>query len=226
MLGRKAETEDVIAISWLALLSFLPVALIFLVSQKFTQALWIDRYFIFVAVPYLLLLSIAVNRLSNKWIRNGLILLMALWSIGAGITDLRTNRIAWTSPQLGGRADWKSLARQLSEAETTQVGPIKVYTVPVFSKGHLTGDYAISMSLDYYLDMMNDHRFEMVYMADLKALPERVEDKHFWVAYFDIEEWRMPSAAKLLTENGYIVDHVFSYRHLGNQILLVSAWRK
>jgi 4-amino-4-deoxy-L-arabinose transferase-like glycosyltransferase len=225
-LGRKAETEDVIAISWLALLSFLPVALIFLVSQKFTQALWIDRYFIFVAVPYLLLLSIAVNRLSNKWIRNGLILLMALWSIGAGITDLRTNRIAWTSPQLGGRADWKSLARQLSEAETTQVGPIKVYTVPVFSKGHLTGDYAISMSLDYYLDMMNDHRFEMVYMADLKALPERVEDKHFWVAYFDIEEWRMPSAAKLLTENGYIVDHVFSYRHLGNQILLVSAWRK
>ena len=224
--GRQAETDDVIAISWLALLSLFPVALIFLVSQKFAQAVWIDRYFIFVAAPYLIMISVAIHRLPYKWIRNGSILLIALWSIAAGVTDLRTNRIAWSSPQLGSRADWKSLARQLSEAETAQAGPIKVYTVPVFSKGHLTGDYAISTSLDYYLDSMNDHRFEMVYMSNLNVLPERAEGEHFWVAYFDIEEWGMSYAAKILTENGYIVDHEFSYKQLGNQIVLVSAWRK
>lgn len=225
-LGRKAETEDVITISWLALLSFLPVALIFLISQKFAQALWIDRYFIFVAVPYLLLISIAINRLPNKWIRNGFILLMALWSIAAGVTDLRTNRIAWASPQLGSRANWKSLARQLSQAETSREGAIKVYTLPVFSKGHLTGDYAISTSMDFYLDAMNDKRFEMTYSASLESLLKHVEDNHFWIAYFDIPDWRAPAAERELTENGFVVDHEFSYRYQHNQIIFLSVRRK
>src|SRR6185369_11951917 len=178
------------------------VALIFLISQKFTQALWIDRYFIFVAVPYLLLISIAANRLPNKWIRNGIMLLMAIWSIAAGVTDLRTNRIAWASPQLGSRADWKSLARQLSQAETSQENAIKVYTLPVFSKGHLTGDYAITTSMDFYLDAMNDKRFEMTYSASLESLLKRVEDDHFWIAYFDIPDWRAPAAERELAEKG------------------------
>jgi hypothetical protein len=54
---QEAIREDAVTLSWLALLSFGPVLAMFLVSQKLEQAIWIDRYFIFIVAPYLLLIA-------------------------------------------------------------------------------------------------------------------------------------------------------------------------
>jgi len=224
--GLKPENEDAVSLSWLSILAFLPVIMIYLISQKYDQALWIDRYFIFVAAPYLILVSIAIHRWPHKSMRNVWILLIALWSVAAGVIDLRTNRIAWSGPQLGSRLDWNSMAHQISEAESGQQGPIKIYTVPVFSKGQLTGDWAISTSLDYYFDSIHDERFEMVYVNDVQGVVDSAEDGHFWIAYFDIIDWRPPYVVKMLTENGYSVGEAITYKQLNNQVILIPVWHR
>lgn len=224
--GLNSENEDLIPLLWLAILSFLPVIIIFLISQKYDQAVWMDRYFIFVATPYMILVATAATRLPHKWVRNLWIMLMIFWSMLAGINDLRTNRIAWTSPQLGSRIDWEDLTRQLSEAESAQKVPVKVYTLTVISKGYLTGDWAISTSLEYFLDSFNDDRFEMVYARDVNALLNISEDDHFWIAYFDIADWRQPSPTRKLADEGYRVGDEIVYDHLGNRIVLLPVWQK
>jgi len=65
--GFKAKYHDAVLFSWLALLSFLPVITIFLVSHRLEQAEWIDRYFIFISIPYLMLVAAAVYQLERKW---------------------------------------------------------------------------------------------------------------------------------------------------------------
>jgi len=224
--GINPENEDLVVFSWLAMLSFVPVALVYIISQKYDQALWIDRYFIFIAAAYITLVAVAVNRLQPAWIRNLWIAVIVLWSVVAGITDLRTNRIAWSSPQLGSRIAWDDITRQMSEAELSQAYPIKVYTLPIVSKGHSTGDWAISTSLTYYLDALNDDRFQMVYAKDVNRVIENEQGDHFWIAYFDIADWRQPSPTPTLTNNGFRVGDEIVFNQLGNRLVLLPVWKQ
>jgi hypothetical protein len=224
--GFKSEKEDLVPLLWLAILSFLPVIVIYLISQRYDQAVWMDRYFIFIGTPYMILVATAAIRLPNRWVRNVWIIFIIGWSVLAGVHDLKTNRIAWASPQLGSRIDWESLARQMSEAESAEGFPVKVYTVPVISKGYRTGDWAISTSLEYYLDSLNDDRFELVYTPDMGTLLGSVDDDHFWVAYFDITDWRQRSPVPALIDKGYRVGDEIVFGQRNNQILLLPVWRK
>lgn len=225
-LRQKATSEDIISFSWLALLSFLPVFVIFLVSQKFEQAVWIDRYFIFIATPYLLLVAIAIHRLEPKWVRNIYICLIVLWSVIGCINDLRTNRMAWTGPQLGSRINWESLAVQMGQAEPAMDYPVKVYTLPVFSRGVSTGFWTIATSLNYYLNLHNDARFEMISTHNNGELINMIQEDHFWVAYFDIVEWPQPAPEAALDKNGYRIGDEIIYSLQGNRIVLLPVWKK
>ena len=224
--GFESENENLIPLSWLSVLSFFPIIIIYLISQKYPQAVFMDRYFIFVAIPYMILVATAVARLPYKWIRNVWIMCMVVWSTIAGYNDLRTNRIAWMSPQMGSRIDWEDMTRQLSKAESSTEIPIKVYTLPIFSQGYITGSWATSTSLEYFLDSLDDERFQMVYTPDLGTLLEKLEDDHFWIAYFVIADWRQPSPASKLIEKGYRVGDEIVYDHLGNRIVLLPVWKK
>lgn len=224
--GRQdSVSEDAIMFSWLVFLSFGPVMLMFLVSQKLEQAIWIDRYFIFIAVPYLLLISAAVYRLEPKWVRTIYVVLIAVWTIFAGINDLRTNRMAWTGAQLGSRVDWDALALQMEIAEPESDYPVKVYTLPVVSRGVTSGYWTIATSLDYYLDLRNDARFEMVWVRNNDALINKVEEDHFWVAYFYIVDSPQPAPDQLLQENGYRLGDKIIFRQLGNRFVLLPVWK-
>ncbi len=224
--GLKSENEDLIHLSWLTILSFLPIITIYLVSQRYDQAVWMDRYFIFIATPYMILIPTAATRLPYKWVRNVWIIFIVLWSALAGVNDLRTNRIAWASPQLGSRVEWEDITRQMSEAESLQAYPVNVYTVPVVSKGYLTGDWAISTSLEYYLDALNDDRFEMVYARDISHVILKEESDHFWVAYFELVESSQPSPSRKLEEAGYRVGDAIVFQQLSNKVVLLPVWRK
>lgn len=223
---QKSTSEDMIAFSWLALLSFLPVIVIFLVSQKLEQAVWIDRYFIFIAAPYLLLVTTAIYRLEPKWVRNLYIFLIVLWSVLAGINDLRTNRMAWTGAQLGSRINWESLTVQMSQAEAASEYPVKVYTLPISSGGVATGYWTIATSLDYYLDLHNDARFEMVAARNNDALIDMIHEDHFWVAYLYIVGWTERPPEAVLERNGYRIGDEIIYDRLGNRMVLLPVWKK
>jgi len=224
---RQGSTEDdAILFSWLAMLSFLPVLVIFLVSQKLEQAVWIDRYFIFIAAPYMLLVAAAVYRLEPKWIRNIYIFLIILWGALAGINDLRTNRVAWTGAQLGSRINWESLTIQMEQAEPASEYPVIVYTADVASRGVAVGYWTIVTSLDYYLDLHNDTRFEMVAARNNKALINQIEEDHFWVAYFDIVGWTEPTPKVALERNGFRVGDEIAYNVHGNRFVLLPVWKK
>ena len=218
---------ELIAFSWLAMLSFLPVITIFLVSQRLEQAVWIDRYFIFIALPYLLFVATAAYRLEPAWVRYPWVVLIVIWSLVAGLNDLRTNRMAWTSPQLGSRVPWDVMTQQLIQAETDPSGPINVYTLTVISKGLRTGDWASSTSLDYFLDAYGDDRFQFVYARDVQVLldqPPQVD--HFWIAFFGLAEWSQRSPVETLTENGYRVGEAIMFQQLSNRVVLIPVWRK
>jgi hypothetical protein len=223
--GLKDTTGDAVSFSWLAVLSFFPVIVVFLLSRKLEQAIWIDRYFIFIAVPYILLVAAAAYQLEPKWVRNIYIFFIALWSVAAGINDLRTNQMAWTGAQLGSRIDWEFLALQMGQAEPTSEYPIKVYALPVVSRGVTTGYWTIATSLDYYMDLQNDSRFEIMPARNNVALIDMIEEDHFWVAYFDIVDGSQPPDVVLDNEGYRIGDEIISGVQ-GNRIVLLPVWKK
>lgn len=222
----KSQSGDAISLSWLALLSFLPTISIYFISQKLAQAVWIDRYFIFIAVPYLMLVAIAAYRLEPKWVRYTWITLIVLWSLFAGMNDLKTNRMAWGSPQLGSRVNWDGMVQQMIAYETDSSGPINIYSLTIISRGLRTGDWAISTSIDYFLDSYGDDRFQTLYARDIKTLLDRNLEDHYWIAFFELAESPKPSPAVELKDNGYRVGDAIVFQHLENKVVLLPVWRK
>jgi len=225
--GFKSERNDGIAFSWLALLSFLPVVVLYLMSQRLEQAIWIDRYFIFISIPYLLMVAAAAYRLEPKWLRYSWIALILLWSLYAGIKDTRTNRMAWEGAQMGSRVTWEDLTQQLIASEADNSGSVNIYTITVISKGLRTGDWASSTSLDYFLDSYGINKFHFVYSKDVQALLKRLPvENHFWIAFFELAGSSQRYPAVALEENGYRVGDPIMFQEMYNRIVLLPVWRK
>ena len=225
--GFKGQPGETISFSWLVLLSFLPVFFIYLVSQRTKQAIWIDRYFIFIALPYFLLVAVAVNRLEPKWLRYLWVGLFISWSMYAGLRDLSSNRMAWAGAQMGSRVKWESMSQQIIQAEEGNSEPINVYTLTVISKGLRTGDWAVSTSMDYFLDSYREERFNFVYARDIQALLKNPSlEEHFWVAFFELAESPQPSPKRKLEEAGYRVGEAIVFQQLSNRVVLLPVWRK
>jgi hypothetical protein len=222
--NRRAEA---ILLSWLALLSFLPITVTYLLSQWTAQALWIDRYFIFLALPYLLLVAVAANRLEPKWLRYTWIGFIVCWSLYGGVRDMRTNRMAWEGAQMGSRVQWDRMTRQLIEAESGGASPVNIFTLTVISKGLRTGDWASSTSLDYFLDSYGIDKFRFVYAKDVQALLRRQPaEPHFWIAFFEIPEWPQHSPGRQLEQAGYRVGDAIVFQQGPNRVTLLPVWRR
>ena len=225
--GIKSEGNDAIAFSWLALLSFLPVIALYLMSQRLEQAIWIDRYFIFISLPYLLMVAAAVYRLEPKWLRYSWITLLVLWSLYAGFQDMTTNRMAWEGAQMGSRITWEALTQQLIAAEADNPGPINIYTLTVISKGLRTGDWASSTSLDYFLDSYGIDKFHFVYTKDVQALLKQLPaESHFWIAFFEPAGSPRRDTVVPLEENGYRVGDPIVFQEMYNRVVLLPVWQK
>ena len=223
--GIRERQDEWLVFSWLALLAFLPVIALFLLSPWVEQAVWLDRYFIFVAIPYMMLVATAVYRLQPRWLRSTWVGAIVIWSLLAGFNDLRTNRIAWESPQLGSRLDWDGLIQQMIAAEANSPGPINVYTLTVVSGGYHTGDWALSTSINYFTYLYDDDRFQTVYARDVNALLDIVEEDHLWVGFFELEEFLTASPTTVLANHGYQLGETLVYEHRNDRLVLVQVWR-
>jgi hypothetical protein len=89
-----------------------------------------------------------------------------------------------------------------------------------------TGDWALSTSLNYYLDLHGDDRFQTVYMSGIQRLLEQMPEDHFWIAFFDLAEWPQPPPELMLNDNGYRAGDAITYQHMNNRVVLLPVWRK
>jgi hypothetical protein len=221
--SRSASREGQIMLG-LALFVFAPLASLFMISHNLAQSVWISRYFVFLTIPYLLLVAMAADSLRPNWLRAGAIITLAAWGITAGIHDLQTNRMAWESPQLGSRVDWKALTTQLAETEDDESGPIVIHVVSVVSKVMRTGDYAVSSSLEYYLRARQDERFTFAYARDVHHLLSTARDARFWVAYFVLDRSDI-EVREELERKGYSIEADFRFARGEKYVSLISVTR-
>src|SRR5262249_54771841 len=147
-----AADRSGIGLWWLMFLGPLPVAILYLASQVAFQSIFLDRYLIFTALPYYALVAATVYSFQPGRLRSVYIGLLGTWSILAGWSDLRTNRMAWEGVQMGSRVDWRSLTQRLVEAEPASGGLVPLYVLSVQSKGLAAGGWAIAASMGFFLD--------------------------------------------------------------------------
>jgi hypothetical protein len=197
--GTKAEGRAVLA--WLALASFAPAVIAFLLSMALPQSIWGTRFLIIVAPPYILLLSIAATGLRPSALRFSVAALMALWAgISGGVQLANRDKIAW-----------EPLVQRMIEAEPDRPGVTKVYA----SQG------VAGTTIQYYLDRAGQKRLQVAYV-DQYAEPQ---EAHFWVAYLKYGHENYPPPQAALTERGYKVGDVIEADAPGHKVFLFPAWR-
>ncbi len=154
-------------LSWFAVL---PVALTFVASVLLPRSVWAARSLIVSVVPYLMVLSISVARLSG--VRGGLAqLLLVAWMTTAGALSSR-------HPQ---KRDWDRLTAAIAQAEVGARAPVRVFAVE---------DY-VSSPLRFYsreLGVADRLRIETLQPEVIAA----VTDERFWVVYRDNPAIRWP----------------------------------
>lgn len=106
------------AIFWcLALFSFVPTVVAFSASWVLPYSIWNIGPHIIVAVPYLMLVATAVQRLRPGWVKSAIVLLMVGWAALAGYTERNGAH---------GRG-WDIMVNRMIQAEPSPHSGIMVY---------------------------------------------------------------------------------------------------
>ena len=225
IIGSQRECRgDKLVFCWLFLFTFLPVALVFFASRILNLAVWIDRYFIFMAIPYMMLVAIAAHRLRPTWLKAATVAAIAVWGILAGFRDLSSSRLAWESPELGSRVAWQALVEQIVPTEPGE--NVKIYAIPTESKGRRTGDWAIQTSLRFYLESLHEKRFKVEYARNISTLFATAKEDHFWLAFFELSNGEAPLIERISTDRTYVVGAGFHVGQLDKKLLLYPVWRR
>ena len=212
---------------WLLfLLSFLPVVVIYSSSLLSPYSGWLHRSLIVAAVPYMLLIAVAVNNLRPGWIRFGAILAISGWVMLAGIQGLQRGEYGSREGDKK-RIAWNDWAQQLTRAELDQDSNIRIYAF----------DHHSAHTLWYYLGAANDKRFQIVIVKDPQSpvvyppfaemrFPSvnfnEVREDHFWIAS-KLEN--CPSRQSLM-DKGYRIVNGPVVGIPGVQYVLLSVWKK
>ena len=219
-------TKDLAPITLVASVAFLPVMFIAIISRFFPQSTWIDRYFVFTIAPYFALVSIAVFRVFRGWALTLMLTILTIWAGGASLAELRANRIAWEIPQAGSRMQWSSITHALVRQEGAHGTKVTVYTLPTTSKRHLTGDWAVSTSIGFYLgEMGEEERFAFKYAINEEALRAAATEDHFWVAFFELMESQGGPSTEKLRAFGFRLGPGIEAEGPGGRLWLLPVWR-
>jgi 4-amino-4-deoxy-L-arabinose transferase-like glycosyltransferase len=188
--------------------SFVPVVFAFLCSYLLPLPIWAERFLIISAIPYLILVAVAVHQPRPGWVKTLLLLFIIGW---AGLSCVhRLGRV-------NHRLNWFELVRHLTQAENAEAGNVTVY---VF-EAHV--DLPIKSALKF----SGDRRFDAVRIDDMTAL----RGAHFWVAYRDNtwEEALLPQT--FLRDLGCQVGqgvsvstHVGKKMYVGEAVTLFPVW--
>jgi uncharacterized membrane protein len=188
----------------LAFLSFVPVVLSFGINYSLPRPVWVDRFLIGHAIPYLILVALAAYRLRPKWVKVLTLLLIISWAGLSSVYRLRHDNSTF---------NWFAVAGHIRKAEPAETGPIMVYT--------LNGNVAVPIRSS--LEFLGERRFEVTRVKDMKALGRG----HFWVI---IQEDRLTSNRLLQDfqrDTGCQVGQAFSVVPFRGDLFVgqpVTAW--
>jgi uncharacterized membrane protein YgdD (TMEM256/DUF423 family) len=226
---RKEEEEHVFtAAKYLILHCSAPLALALIASWVLPHSIWGSRHLIIVAAPYLLLVSIALNRWRSRWYGTTLLLLLGCWLFIAWAGQLirRGETYVWCA--------WGPLSEQIVQRQQPPNDAIKVYAFEQLIAYHLwfaseesprgklevgliQGVPGVREDPAYFLP----RAFSDVKTLDVSALTE----PRFWVAFRDTSFNDQNPPIKTLTDRGYQVGEVLQVQAAGQQAFLVELKR-
>jgi uncharacterized membrane protein len=174
---------------WLIISLLIPLIFIYAFSVYGPKSIWMERYLIILALPFMLLIGIALDRLRPEWFRAAMILLVVVWSTLGGIKYV-------DEPNDLERVPWQSMVNKMIVSESPDASGIKIY---VFESNVLR-------PLQFYLAEKHETRFEPVIVKDIT----KVEGNHFWIAFLERSEARRGIPIKeSLQDKGYQIGDGF-----------------
>lgn len=186
---------------WLVLFAFGPATLAFVASHLLPQPVWAFRYLIIAAPPYMLLVAASANRLPNRRVRLGAIVLLVIWAGLSGFSEI-ANR---------GRIAWEPLVRQIIQAETDRV-PVKLYV----------SDANIGNTIQFYLDQAGESKIQASYVGSLDSL----SDEHYWVAFIQYAHDAGPLLREALRERGDDVGDTIEAEAAGQKAVIFAVRKR
>lgn len=224
--GRAGSLAQRTPFWFLVVASFGSVAAVFLASWIMPDSFWFDRYFIYMSMLYLILVSVSVWRVGPDplgWILAGLVL---SWAVAVGANDIRTSRFA--TREIASRVKWSDAARHLINAEEggDAGDPVAIYALPVWSQSQrrVTGDWTISTSLRFHLNELGYTAYRLSSQRGLRRLAVSDPPDRFWVVTVASHEGSR-GVREQLTSWGYEVDHEFATRAGLDSLVLLHARR-
>ena len=146
--------------------------------------LWGERHMIIVAIPYYVMLALALSRSSFVKLSTALRFLILLWSLVAG-----TEALADTHQNL----DWKMITASIAADRTS---PMMVYSSEPF----------VTWALRFHVARALGENTPVIENGD----PASIVSNKFWYVYRN-ETWRGPNIPeKILATEGYLIDREVS----------------
>ncbi|MBD0372987.1 MAG: glycosyltransferase family 39 protein [Pyrinomonadaceae bacterium] len=199
---RREDGRQTSLLGGLLLFSFLPALLTFAASHVLSQSVWVDRYLIIVAAPYLMLVAVAAWRLQPLWLRTIMLALIISWALVAGFYEL---------PKTDKKIAWQALAQQMMRAEPAQSSGVRVYAFEGF----------VAAPLEFYLETAGERRFQILAVKDIHA----ATGEHFWIAFRN-STWNQPQQPQeILAAEGYRIGDALTAETQGQTIILFPVWR-
>jgi 4-amino-4-deoxy-L-arabinose transferase-like glycosyltransferase len=184
---RREEMHDIIF--WLLIaFAFLPTATIFISSRILPESIWVHRYMIIVAIPYLILVAAAAYRLRQRWFRTAALVCLLTWAMLSGFKQLGANSNAWDGSAMGSRIAWEPLMRQLIQAEPSS-GDVYIFALETSTDGIKIGYYNVIMPIGYYSESVHERKFHIMNvlsMDDLQCQSTLLKGNKFWLAVFHV----------------------------------------
>jgi hypothetical protein len=191
-------------IPMLLIAAFLPPVASFAASQFTSESVWGIRHLMISAVPYYILIAIALGFLQLQRFRLATALFVAAWGVSVAIDS------PVIDPKL--RVNYEVLAKQMVAREP---GGEHLRLV--------TLDRFLWFPLGYHLDQHAPGRWDAGRVNGLDEL-YAIKDDHFWLAYH-AERWKGVPPRQLLTEHGYRVGPGIWVSDQWARIVAYPVWR-
>ncbi|MFN2512830.1 MAG: hypothetical protein ABR568_15590 [Pyrinomonadaceae bacterium] len=219
------EEKSLSSSKCLIVFSVVPLALALLASWVLPHSIWGTRHLIIVAVPYLLLVAIALNRLRPDWLRITLTLLLGCWLFlaGTGLLLRGVDTYIWCA--------WGQLSQQMIQRQHTPAEITKVYAFEELVAYHLwfaleeSDGEKITVSLIKGVPGLREdpayflpRAFSDIAVHELSALNE----KYFWIAFRDTDFSDQRPPLKILKDRGYQLRQVLQFDATGQRAFLVE----
>jgi uncharacterized membrane protein len=209
-----------------------PVVLVFALSWVLPHSVWGSRHLIIVAVPYAILVAIALTKLSIAWLRTVCLILVACWVMLNGAITLikRPPTLTWCT--------WEPLSREVVKAETGKAELVQIYAFEDLVAYHLW------FALAHTKQEVHPERFKVHVVKGVPGLREdpafflprrfyeietqdgaTIKGESIWLAFRDAQFNAGKPPLSTITAQGFEIGRIFELRAQGQESFLVEMRR-